>query len=176
MSTREVLYVIPLMLVVFSVAGVATIVNSVFAQEQKFMAYLSGDQEIPFNNSSAKGWAWFKPMGDSVSYGINVTGIDKVTMAHIHSGKTGKNGDVVVVLFRSDSPTAPINGPLAEGNFATDFKGPMAGKTLSDLVTAMQKGEIYVNVHTEANPNGEIRGQIGMANATTISNSTITTR
>jgi hypothetical protein len=30
----------------------------------------------------------------------------------------------------------------------------------------MQSGETYVNVHTDANPNGEIRGQIQMANAT----------
>jgi hypothetical protein len=36
----------------------------------------------------------------------------------------------------------------------------MAGKQLTDLVTAMRNGEIYVNIHTEQNPNGEIRGQI----------------
>jgi hypothetical protein len=55
-------------------------------------------------------------------------------MAHIHSGKKGENGDVVVVLFKSDTPTGPMNGTLAQGNFtATDLKGPMAGKTIQDL-------------------------------------------
>ena len=38
--------------------------------------------------------------------------------------------------------------------------GSLAGKSISDLVGKMQSGETYVNVHTEANPNGEIRGQI----------------
>jgi hypothetical protein len=36
----------------------------------------------------------------------------------------------------------------------------MTGKQLTDLATAMSNGETYVNVHTEQNPDGEIRGQI----------------
>ena len=40
------------------------------------------------------------------------------------------------------------------------LEGPLAGKQLSDLSIAMSNGTIYVNVHTEQNPNGEIRGQI----------------
>jgi hypothetical protein len=36
----------------------------------------------------------------------------------------------------------------------------MAGKKISDLTTAMKNGWTYVNIHTEKNPNGEIRGQI----------------
>ena len=38
--------------------------------------------------------------------------------------------------------------------------GPMKGKTISDLVLAMQSGETYVIVHTEDYPKGELRGQI----------------
>jgi hypothetical protein len=36
----------------------------------------------------------------------------------------------------------------------------MAGKTVLDLTQSIEVGETYVNVHTEENPNGEIRGQI----------------
>jgi CHRD domain len=36
----------------------------------------------------------------------------------------------------------------------------MAGKQLTDLAIAMSNGDTYVNIHTEQNPNGEIRGQI----------------
>jgi hypothetical protein len=36
----------------------------------------------------------------------------------------------------------------------------MEGKTLEDLVAAMDSGETYVNVHTAEHPDGEIRGQI----------------
>jgi hypothetical protein len=159
---------ITLAVAVFSIGMTTTLLNAVYAQEQKFTASLSGDQEVPPVTSAAKGWAWVNPMGESAWYKVNVTGIDKVTMAHIHSAKIGENGDVVVILFRADTPSAPMDGTLAEGNFtAADLQGPLAGKTLSDLVTAMQNGETYVNVHTEANPNGEIRGQLSMANATT---------
>ena len=43
-----------------------------------------------FTNSTAKGWAWFKPTNDSVAYQVNATGLDKVTAAHIHLGKVGE--------------------------------------------------------------------------------------
>jgi hypothetical protein len=39
----------------------------------------------------------------------------------------------------------------------------MQGTAVSDLVKSMERGETYVNAHTEANPNGEIRGQITTA-------------
>jgi hypothetical protein len=34
----------------------------------------------------------------------------------------------------------------------------MAGKQIANLTTAMKNGETYVNVHTQQNPSGEIRG------------------
>jgi len=146
---------------------------SVYAQEQKFTASLSGSQEVPPNTSTAKGWAWFKPMGDTVGYKVNATGINKVSMAHIHNAKSGENGDPIAMLQITTS-----GGPtLAQGNItASDLMGSLAGKSISDLVAKMQSGETYVNVHTDANPNGEIRGQIGMANATTMSTSNMTAK
>jgi hypothetical protein len=40
-----------------------------------------------------------------------------------------------------------------------DLEGPIQGEQISDMLTAMSNGETYVNVHTEANTNGEIRAQ-----------------
>jgi Ca2+/Na+ antiporter len=162
-----------LIAIVISVGAVSVLTTSVYAQEQKFSASLSGSQEVPPNTSTAKGWAWLKPMGDTVWYKVNATGIDKVTMAHIHSAKTGENGDPIAMLqiAKSSGPT------LAQGNItSSDLMGSLAGKSISDLVAKMQSGETYVNVHTDANPNGEIRGQIEMANATMMSNSTMTAK
>ena len=88
--------------------------------------------------------------------------MDNVTAAHIHSGKTGANGPILVTLFKTESPSSkPINGILTSGNITNaDLEGPMAGKTLIDLTKAMELGETYVNVHSEEVPNGEIREQI----------------
>jgi hypothetical protein len=134
-------------------------------EKQKFTAQLSGDQQVPPVQTSASGMAWFKPMQDSVAFEVNVSNIQGVTLAHIHSGKQGENGPPVVPLFKSDPIPGPITGVLAKGNVTADtFQGPMTGKTMSDLITAMQNGETYVNIHTQQHPLGEIRGQIMMSN------------
>jgi hypothetical protein len=133
--------------------------NLVFAQgEQKFAATLSAQEEVPPTNSQATGMAEFTVMGDNVQYSVNASNIQSVTAGHIHSGKQGENGPIVVTLFKYDSP---MNQVAEQGSITADkLEGPMAGKQLSDLATAMSNGETYVNVHTEQNPNGEIRGQI----------------
>ncbi len=42
----------------------------------------------------------------------------------------------------------------------SNLEGPMQGKAIADLITALKDGSTYVNFHTEQNSNGEIRGQI----------------
>jgi hypothetical protein len=136
-----------------------SLTNSVFAQEeQKLTASLSAQDEVPPTNSQATGMAEFTVVGDNVEYSVNASNIEGVTAGHIHSGKQGENGPVVVTLFKYDSP---MNEVAEKGSITADkLEGPMAGKQLSDLATAMSNGETYVNVHTEQNPDGEIRGQI----------------
>ena len=103
--------------------------------------------------------------------------MDKVTAAHIHLGKVGENGSVVVVLFEQlDNATGPVDGTFAQANFtAADLQGPMQGKGISDLVRAMQNGGTYTNVHTVAFPDGEIRGQISGTTSTNTTRTTNTT-
>lgn len=148
--------------------GASSISSSVFAggSDQKFTAKLSGKEEVPPNDSAATGWAWVKPMNETVGFKVNVTNIDKANAAHIHFGKSGENGDIIVTLFTSDKPTELKNGTLGKGNFTkADLKGPMEEKSLADLVTAMQNGTTYVNVHSTDFPDGEMRGQL-MTNST----------
>lgn len=140
--------------------------NIVLAQNEKFNAKLSGQEEVPPVQTTASGMAWFKPMQDKVWFKLNVTDMQGVTQAHIHTGKQGENGPPVVTLYKSDTPQ-PINGKLAYGNITANLlEGPMKGKQISDLATAISNGTTYVNVHTEKHPNGEIRGQIMIANST----------
>ena len=134
-----------------------------YATVAGFTVELSGNEEVPPVQTDAKGSAEFTaPHFDNIGYSVNVSNIDKVTMAHIHSGKIGENGPIVVTLFKTETPsTEPINGNLVSGNITNaNLEGPMAGKTLIDLTKSMELGETYVNVHTEEHPNGEIRGQI----------------
>ena len=139
---------------------VSTSLNSaVFAQNtNKFNAKLSGQEEVPPTQSKATGMVEFTPSGESVSYTVNATGLQGVTAGHIHSGEKGKNGDVVVTLFKFETPKNEVseNGTIT----ADKLEGPMQGKQISDLAAAMKNGSTYVNIHTEQNPNGEIRGQI----------------
>jgi len=131
-------------------------------QTEGFTAALSGGEEVPPVDTTATGVASFTVMGEeSVKYDVNVTGMDKVTAAHIHSAPKGENGEVVVTLFKADSPTGEISGSLANGTITNStLEGDMQGLAVIDLIKAMERGETYVNVHTEENPNGEIRGQI----------------
>jgi CHRD domain len=139
--------------------------NSVFAQggEKRFSATLSGKNEVPPKDTKATGTAEFTSSSDgkTVSYKVDVNNIDKVTMAHIHQGKKGENGSIVVTLFKTATPTGPKNGVLAQGNITSDkLEGPLKGKQISDLVKLIEDDNAYSNVHTEQNPKGEIRGQI----------------
>lgn len=141
--------------------------NSAFAQTETeaFTAMLTGGEEVPPVTTESTGVATLNVTGpESIDYSVNVTGMDKVTAAHIHSGPTGENGEVIVTLFKADSPTGEISGNLANGTITgSSLEGQMQGTAVSDLVKAMERGETYVNVHTEANPNGEIRGQVSTA-------------
>ena len=132
-------------------------------QQERFITELTGFEEVPpVNDTSAIGVAEIKLGQDNIMYTVNVTDIENVTAAHIHRGQVGENGPIVITLFKKDTPTtAMTTGVLSEGNItAANLEGPMAGQLLSNLTSAMQNEQTYVNVHTQQNPNGEIRGQI----------------
>lgn len=133
---------------------------SAAARQMAFIVHLSGA------NSSAQGQAIFNvnPNGQSIGYRLIATGIDNVTQAHIHLAPPGANGPVVVWLYPSAPPAAgpsgPINGIFASGTItAANLVGQLAGQPLSVLLSSMQNGQAYVNVHTTDFPAGEIRGQ-----------------
>jgi CHRD domain len=140
------------------VATTTVSTNSVYAQgPQKIVMNLSGSEEVPPVQTEATGVAEFIPGEDSVAYSVNATNIQGVTAGHIHLGNRGENGPVVVTLFKYDSP---MNEVSETGTITADkLEGPLAGKQLSDLGAAGTNGTLYVNIHTEQNPNGEIRGQ-----------------
>lgn len=129
--------------------------QSVYAQQQSpqtFTAKPTGKDEVPPVNTQATGMAQFQlsPDGKDMNYDLSATNLNGFMMAHIHQGKAGENGQ-------------PLTAPLSIGKgkiTSSDLQGPLAGKQISDLVDIINNGQAYVNVHTDKNQNGEIRGQI----------------
>ena len=106
---------------------------------------LAGDQEVPAVNTAAKGSGTVM-IGDdmSVKGSITTTGVAG-TAAHIHMAAAGKNGPVIVPMVKSGD---------SGWTFAPD------AKLNADQMNAFKAGELYINVHSAANPGGEIRGQL----------------
>lgn len=68
------------------------------------------------------------------------------TAAHIHGAAFGSNGGVALTLF-SGVQTSP-------------FTNTYDLSSTPSVITAIQSGDTYVNVHTSSNAGGELRGQI----------------
>ena len=57
----------------------------------------------------------------------------------------------------------PSNGRVGKQFItAANLSGTLAGQPLSALVTQLNAGGIYVNIHTDANTGGELRGQVAL--------------
>lgn len=141
---------------------------------QNFNTHMTGDEEVPANDSRAQGQTNFQlnRAETELSYHLNVANIENVTQAHIHCGAEGVNGPVVLWLYPSAPPATLIpgrsDGVLNRGTAtATDVVArpdseacPGGVANFAELVEKMRSGDAYVNVHTLQFPPGEIRGQI----------------
>ena len=128
-----------------------TIVPPAYAQSQTFTVKLTGNDETPPVNTAATGTAHFQLSSDGkqLNYDLSVKKLNGFMMAHIHQGKAGASGQPVAELS------------MGKGTItSSDLKGPLAGKQISDLVKMIKSGGAYVNVHTQQNQMGELRGQI----------------
>ena len=146
---------------VLLIGAILTGNNMAFAA--KFTALMSGDQEVPPVDTTATGKTTFRTSSNdtSMKYKVNITGFSNASAAHIHLGKAGANGDVIVDLLTGMKKNPTKVGMAIRGNITdSSLTGPMQGKTITDLITAINSGDTYVNVHTQSHPDGEIRGQI----------------
>jgi hypothetical protein len=106
---------------------------------------LSGSQEVPAVNTQASGVSTIQVIGDKTVIGsVKTTGVTG-TAAHIHMAPSGQNGPVIIPLVKSgdDTWSVPGNTVLSSAQF-----------------DAFRNGQLYVNVHSAANPGGEIRAQL----------------
>ncbi|MEQ8577459.1 MAG: choice-of-anchor I family protein [Balneola sp.] len=146
---------------------------------------LDGDQEVAEVDTDAEGEGEFylSATEDTLHYlfyiegldfgeiaggdSVTVSSLDDVTGMHFHFEESGANGNVVFNIGTDadtefelvDSTAAWISGFWVQGE-------GLNGSDLSDFVSALKSAafeeevNLYVNVHTAANPGGEIRGQL----------------
>ncbi|GCD79912.1 CHRD domain-containing protein [Schleiferia thermophila] len=113
-----------------------------------FSTKLDGSQEVPPVMTPAYGVGFFNLSKDlsKITYQIvtqNLSG--PITAAHLHYGAIGVNGGVAVDL------TSNINGNVISG---------VINNPSQMLLDSLMSSKIYINVHTNMHPGGEIRGQL----------------
>jgi plastocyanin len=131
----------------------------------KFGATVTRDQEVPApaalgtGQSPASGIGYFElnAAGTELFYNLTYTTMTgNVVAMHFHKAKKGEAGGVVRLICGGNSPCPTGTGAFVFGTWKSTDAQPLT----AELVQALKDGEIYVNVHTAANPGGEIRGQL----------------
>jgi hypothetical protein len=106
---------------------------------------LSGAKEVPPVNTSASGKGTITVGTDrSVSGSVTTSGISG-TAAHIHEAAAGKNGPVIIPLSKTS---------------ANMWSVPAGAKLTDAQYQSYKADDLYVNVHSEAHKDGEIRAQL----------------
>ena len=126
-------------------AAFLALASPALAQTIDFKATLSGAEEVPPVQTGGKGelTATFDQASKRLTWKGNYSGLSgPVIGAHFHAAEKGKNGGIEVPI---SAATSPIEGSAT-----------LNDKQAADLLA----GRLYVNVHTDANKAGEIRGQM----------------
>jgi hypothetical protein len=136
-----------IILALIAAASLAVSVSAVRAQDiTYFKATLNASSEVPPNASTGTGEGTFDydPATKQLNWTVNYSDLTGgATAAHIHGpAAAGANAGVMIPFPNAASPI-------------------IGSATLTDgQVADLMAGRLYVNVHTAANPGGEIRGQI----------------
>ena len=125
-----------------------TFASAASAADVEYVAKLSGKREIPKNDSKGTGLleATFDGKTKVLTYTLTFDKLSgPATAAHFHGPATRKQ-------------TAPPLEPIGDKNPSSPVSGTW---TLTpEQVKALRTGKIYVNIHTAAHPDGEIRGEV----------------
>jgi hypothetical protein len=137
------------------IAGASCVGGPAMALDDTFFAILNGGNEVSDSGQANAG----DPNGygsasvvfvgpNRFCYSIIVNNIGDPTAAHIHRGRAGVNGQIVVTL----------NAPNV-GNPGLSRGCETVGDALAEAIRNHPQ-RFYVNVHTGAFPGGAVRGQL----------------
>jgi hypothetical protein len=127
--------------------------------QEKYVATLSGANEVPAVSTSASGRVVLivAADGQSAEYSVEASGLGSgVTGGHFHRGAAGLNGPVILSFYSTNGVAAGSTDLEREGRIAR-----VINKTqLDTILTDLRAGNLYANIHTSLRPGGEIRGQM----------------
>lgn len=127
-------------------------------------AQLSGAEEVPGLNTGAHGSATVTVdrSAGTITYEVNVYNLPTgIVASHIHVGAATTAGPIIfnfTVPAVGQSNDFKLSGSLTPGDLV---QRPATGiNSFEDAIFAIASGNAYVNVHSQANTGGEIRGQL----------------
>ena len=148
------------------------VAGNTYGDDREFTAILQGAQEVPpvVTETSGEIEVEFNSDYTEAEFELEVNDGVAITAAHLHCAPEGANGPVVAFLFGMIPGGFDVDDEIAEftltdanisavGADCVPTTG-MAIGDLFDLAEAMRNGYIYTNVHSVANPPGEVRGQL----------------
>jgi CHRD domain len=163
------------------IAALFSIFSTASGQEStprfRFLTSLSGAQEVtvpPGGVTTDTGGSVrvaFNRQLSRATIRVVVRGGVGITAAHLHCALPGVNGAIVVPLFNNPAGQ-DVDGELDLGDQAivenADITPPPEGDTacgvtlnnIASLAFAILTGRVYANVHSIANPDGVVRGQL----------------
>ena len=136
---------------------------------EEFLATLSGANHVPPVPTTATGTATFAVSLDTfLTYRIDVATIDSPTVAYVQEGAAGVAGAIIVTLYAGPTRNQlDFTGPLGINQFRPSTLtqlpasyGATPRERFDSLLILMRSGNVYVNVRSRLNVNGELRGQI----------------
>ena len=107
--------------------------------------HLTGEQEVPPVQTSAMGHGTITVEDDKSIKGKIMTSDIKGIGAHVHEAAVGKNGPDIITLKKTSD---------------NEWSIPDEAKLTDAQYDAFKAGGLYINVHSDAHKNGEIRGQL----------------
>jgi hypothetical protein len=137
-------------------------------QRNVFVVPLDSYQEVPTLVTKGAGTTTLRIQGQTIRYTLSYARTDStVTQAHIHIGRAAINGGISAFLCTnlgngpSGTPRCPASGKVS--GTIRQATGPTAQgvDNIAELIQAIRAGAVYINVHTQKFPGGEIRGNVG---------------
>jgi hypothetical protein len=123
-----------------------------------YVANASPANEVPIKTTTGTGVVTFVDNGSSIDWEMTLTNVTNITQSHIHGpAAAGTNTGVIINLWFPITPTGTMSGLVARGSITNAMN---AAVSLDSLRTLFNNGMAYVNIHTAANPGGEIRDQV----------------